>query len=101
MFDAVNLDLAEQIEKLEPGGHLCLFYEKDPAEQMPALVPFIRSGLALNEQFIYVADDQTSGELTVRLEQNRLRLPVPAIAVLSPDKRVGPVRVRPERSIIY
>src|SRR5436190_13714981 len=75
MFDAVNLDLAEQIEKLEPGGHLCLFYEKDPAEQMPALVPFIRSGLALNEQFIYVADDQTSGELTVRLEQNRIDVP--------------------------
>lgn len=53
---------------IEPGGHLCLFYNKDPAEQMPALIPFIREGLAQQEQFIYIADDQTVDELAAHLE---------------------------------
>jgi signal transduction histidine kinase/ActR/RegA family two-component response regulator len=53
---------------LLPGDHLCLFYDKDPAEQMPALMPFIQDALAGGEQFIYVADDQTIDELSSRLE---------------------------------
>jgi PAS domain S-box-containing protein len=60
-------DLADQISKLKPGGHLCLFYDKDPAEQMPALVPFIRDGLSLDEQCIYIADDQTLEDLAGHL----------------------------------
>jgi len=63
-------ELTEQILELQRGDHLCLFYEKDPAEQMPALLPFIQDGLAKDEQFIYVADDQTVDELTERLQQS-------------------------------
>ena len=62
--------LADQIARIEPGGHLCLFYEKDPAEQMPALVPFITQGLSRGEQFIYIADDLTVGELAGHLARN-------------------------------
>jgi len=36
---------------LKEGDHLCLFYEKDAAEQMPALIPFIQEGLSKNERF--------------------------------------------------
>lgn len=32
-------ELTEQILGLQPGDHLCLIYDRDPAEQMPALVP--------------------------------------------------------------
>jgi signal transduction histidine kinase/ActR/RegA family two-component response regulator len=60
--------LAQQILDLQAGDHLCLLYEKEPAEQMPALVPFVQDGLARNEQFIYIADDQTVDELADRLE---------------------------------
>jgi PAS domain S-box-containing protein len=62
--------LTEQVLALRPGDHLCLFYDHDPVEQMPALIPFIRDGLSKNEQFIYIADDQTIGELTSRLEDS-------------------------------
>jgi PAS domain S-box-containing protein len=63
-------ELTEQMLALQPGDHLCLFYDKDPAEQMAALVPFIHDGLSKNEQFIYIADDQTVGELSIRLKQS-------------------------------
>src|SRR5215469_3724484 len=56
------------MSRIEPGGHLCLFYDKDPAEQMPILIPFIRDGLLREEQFIYIADDQTVEELAGHLE---------------------------------
>src|SRR6266850_4824454 len=67
---AVNLKLSDQVQGLPAGGHLCLFYEKDPVEQMPALVPFIREGLLQDEQFIYIADDQTVDELADRLQED-------------------------------
>jgi PAS domain S-box-containing protein len=63
----VDSELAQHILNLKNGDHLCLFYDKDPAEQMPALVPFIQDGLAKDEQFIYIADDQTVDELAARL----------------------------------
>jgi len=66
----MGLDLAEQISTLEAGGHLCLFYDKDPAEQFHALVPFIRDGLDRDEQFIYIADDQTVDELAGHLQRH-------------------------------
>src|SRR6266850_1988244 len=58
------------MSKIEPGGHLCLFYERDPAEQMPALIPFITEGLSRDEQFIYIADDLTVDELAGHLARN-------------------------------
>jgi len=63
----MDSELAQQILNLKNGDHLCLFYDKDPAEQMPALIPFIQDGLAKDEQFIYIADDQTVDELAARL----------------------------------
>lgn len=63
-------DVAVQMKNLQAGDHLCLFYEQDAAEQMMALVPFIREALDHNERFIYVADDQTIDELWRLLEQN-------------------------------
>src|SRR6266850_2690739 len=66
----MNSELAQQISDIEPGGHLCLFYDHDPAEQLPALIPFIQEGLANGEQFIYIADDHKSDELAERLQQS-------------------------------
>jgi signal transduction histidine kinase len=63
-----SLEPEQQMSRIEPGGHLCLFYDKDPAEQMPVLIPFIREGLLREEQFIYIADDQTAEELVARLQ---------------------------------
>jgi PAS domain S-box-containing protein len=63
----MDSELAQRILSLKDGDHLCLFYDKDPAEQMPALVPFIQDALSKNEQFIYIADDQTVDELAARL----------------------------------
>jgi len=61
-------DLTEQILNLQNGDHLCLIYEKDPAEQMPALVPFMKQGLENGEQCIYIADDQTVDQVARALE---------------------------------
>jgi PAS domain S-box-containing protein len=63
----VNFELTEQIRNLQQGDHLCLLYEKDASEQMPALIPFIQDGLSNDEQFIYIADDQTIDALSARL----------------------------------
>ena len=54
------------------GDHLCLIYDKDPLEQMSALIPFIRQGLENNEQFIYIADDISVEQLSLILKMNRI-----------------------------
>jgi signal transduction histidine kinase len=71
----MKLELAQQIAELQQGDHLCLFYEKDPAEQMPALVPFIQEGLSRDEQFIYIADDQTVEEFACHLQRSGINVP--------------------------
>jgi PAS domain S-box-containing protein len=60
--------LTAQILSLRDGDHLCLFYDEDPGEQTPALIPFIRQGFERDEQFIYIADDHTVDQLTDLLE---------------------------------
>jgi signal transduction histidine kinase len=76
-------ELAAQLQKVPPGGHLCLFYDKEPVEQLPAIVPFVQDSLVRNDKFVYVADDQTveqitdhlkSGGIDVRTETARGRL---------------------------
>src|SRR5688572_1675 len=67
-------ELTKQILKLQAGDHLCLFYDSDPAEQMPALIPFIQAGLVNGEQVIYVADDQTVDALAGRLEKSGINV---------------------------
>ncbi|HEY3304290.1 MAG TPA: MEDS domain-containing protein [Candidatus Binatia bacterium] len=61
-------EVAERISKLKQGDHACLIYNDDPAEQMAALVPYIKEGLEEGEQCIYVADDQTIEEVAHALE---------------------------------
>jgi signal transduction histidine kinase len=61
-------DLAAEMLALPSGSHLCLIYESDPAEQMPALLPYFKQGLDAGERCIYVADDQTNEQLTLAFE---------------------------------
>ncbi len=48
-----------RVRDLPAGAHLCLFYDEDPREQLPTLVPFIKQGLEHGERCVYVADDMT------------------------------------------
>jgi signal transduction histidine kinase len=73
MFE-MQSELTEHILGLKPGDHLCLFYKRNPAEQMPALIPFIQDGLSRDEQFIYIADDQTVDELADRLHDSGINV---------------------------
>jgi signal transduction histidine kinase len=63
VLGTMDSDLAREVLSLKQGDHLCLVYDDDPAEQMPALLPYIRQGLAQGERCIYVADDSTVEEL--------------------------------------
>ena len=63
-------EIADQILSLRDGDHLCLFYDSDPGEQMEALIPFIQDALSNQEQFVYIADDQTVEQLAATLEQS-------------------------------
>ncbi|HVV02491.1 MAG TPA: MEDS domain-containing protein [Verrucomicrobiae bacterium] len=65
--NGVCADVTEELNSLPPGGHVCLIYERDPAEQMPVLLPFIKAGLNANEKFVYIADDQTVEQLSSHL----------------------------------
>ena len=51
------LDLPSLVTNFEAGQHRCLLYEEDPAEQLPALVPFVQEGLLAGERCIWVIDD--------------------------------------------
>src|ERR1044071_1865159 len=64
----MQTQLADEILRLRDGDHLCLFYEDDPGEQMQALIPFIQDALSKDEQFVYIADDQTVDQLAANLE---------------------------------
>lgn len=52
---------------LNAGEHTCVLYGRDPGEQLPLLVPFIRDAFSEGQQFVYVADDQSVTELSRRL----------------------------------
>lgn len=54
--------------KLTAGEHTCVLYERDPGEQIPLLVPFIREAFSAGQQFVYIADDQSVSELADRLQ---------------------------------
>ena len=59
--------LLKAVEGLGFHDHLCLIYET-PEEQFAAVVPFVRVGLERRERCVYVADDNTSGEVLERME---------------------------------
>lgn len=67
---SMQSEVADQILSLKDGDHLCLFYAKAPAEQMDAMIPFIQDALAKDEQFVYIADDQTVEQVAASLEQS-------------------------------
>ncbi len=50
--------LEQELAKLKLGTHICLIYETS-AEQIAAVVPFLKEGLARHERCLYVADDGT------------------------------------------
>ncbi|HEV8344776.1 MAG TPA: MEDS domain-containing protein [Candidatus Binatia bacterium] len=61
-------ELTREILNLRQGDHACLLYNEDPAEQMLALVPYIKQGLEEGEQCIYIADDLTVEDVARTLE---------------------------------
>jgi signal transduction histidine kinase/CheY-like chemotaxis protein len=52
-------DLEGRIVRLRQGDHLCLIYDR-AAEQMAALVPFLKRGLVAGERCLYLADAGTT-----------------------------------------
>ncbi len=52
--------LERQLAGLRAGDHLCMIYE-DAAEQMAAIVPFVREGLAQGGCCAYISDDRIYG----------------------------------------
>ena len=63
------LELERDMLHLQAGEHLCLIYDADPVEQMPALAPFLSQGLRSNERCIYIADDFTLDGLEASLNE--------------------------------
>ena len=57
-----NLNLSQQLDKLVLGDHICLIY-KDEIEQMSAVIPYLKLGLARNEFCAYIVDDRTVEEV--------------------------------------
>jgi hypothetical protein len=60
--------LEQQLAALAPGDHLCLIYET-PEEQSAAVVPFMRDGLAREQQCFYIADERTVAEVRQALRE--------------------------------
>src|SRR5690349_14714897 len=71
---ASNTELADELRSIPPGGHLCLFYDKKPEEQMSAIIPFVQDGLTRDERFVYVADDQSVEQLAGHLKQGGINV---------------------------
>ncbi|HEX5478353.1 MAG TPA: MEDS domain-containing protein, partial [Dehalococcoidia bacterium] len=62
--DAALTHVRRDALALSPGDHVCLVYERDPSEQLPALVPFISDGLDGRERVICVVDDYAIPDFT-------------------------------------
>jgi PAS domain S-box-containing protein len=59
LANLIDPELVSAVLDLRSGDHLCLVYDEDPSEQLPAILPFLRQGLIAGEQCVYVADDHT------------------------------------------
>jgi hypothetical protein len=57
-----SAQLELRLSALKPGDHLCLIYDT-PEEQFAAAIPFMRDGLAREEQCLYIADERTVQEV--------------------------------------
>src|ERR1700733_4976531 len=61
-------EFVHQIGRLHRGDHACLLYETSD-DQLAAMVPFFKDGLARNERCLYVADDRTVDEVKAYLSE--------------------------------
>lgn len=61
-------ELEREINRITPGSHLCLVYESTE-EQLAAVVPYVKSGLARGERCVYIADDRAVEEIELALAQ--------------------------------
>ncbi|HTL17762.1 MAG TPA: MEDS domain-containing protein, partial [Patescibacteria group bacterium] len=62
------------LDNVTLGEHSCFFYETNPAENLPVLVPYIQQALTQGHQFIYIADDQTTTDLAAELEKHGIKV---------------------------
>ncbi len=62
----MSRELERQLAGLHQGEHLCLIYE-NTSEQMAAVVPFLREGLARGELTLYVADREAIADASAAL----------------------------------
>ena len=61
---------APDVLSLKPGEHLCLVYDDDPAEQLGAMIPYLKQGLDGGERAVYVCDDNTLDDVRAALEES-------------------------------
>jgi signal transduction histidine kinase len=64
----MNPELVREVAAIEAGAHLCLLYDDDRGEQVPAVVPYIGEGLEAGEQCTYVGDTAGIQELRESLD---------------------------------
>lgn len=57
----MTAELERRLIDLKQGDHVCLIYE-NTTEQLAAVVPFVKEGLARNERCVVVADEATAAE---------------------------------------
>jgi PAS domain S-box-containing protein len=70
----MRADLTQQILDLEPGSHACLLYDRDPREQLPAIIPFLLEGFSRHEHCVYIVADQTVDQLRAHLRSREIDL---------------------------
>jgi signal transduction histidine kinase len=63
--------LSQQLHRLDHGDHVCLIYETFE-EQMAAVVPFFREGLARGECCAYIVDEREAGDVVTVLSAHGL-----------------------------
>jgi signal transduction histidine kinase/ActR/RegA family two-component response regulator len=65
---AVKLDLEHRIARLRQGDHLCLIYQS-AAEQIAALIPYFKAGLAVSERCLFVGHGTSARRLERCLDE--------------------------------
>jgi signal transduction histidine kinase/ActR/RegA family two-component response regulator len=65
---AVKLDLERRIARLRQGDHLCLIYQS-AAEQIAALIPYFKAGLAAAERCLFVGHGTSARRLERCLDE--------------------------------
>ncbi len=65
----------QDVLALKQGSHVCLLYEKDPEEQLSAILPYLQQGLKSGERCLYVADASTLARLEAALDEYGIDVP--------------------------